>query len=75
MSGKGSRPRPFSVSNDEYSKRWDAIFKRDGLDDPSESSRPKTESCYTMDDDGEINKVTRANQETQEAMANKKGSH
>ena len=24
--GKGSSPRPFSVSNEEYSKRWDAIF-------------------------------------------------
>jgi len=20
--GKGSRPRPFSIANDEYSKRW-----------------------------------------------------
>jgi hypothetical protein len=24
--GKGSSPRPFSISNEEYSKRWDAIF-------------------------------------------------
>lgn len=31
--GKGSRPRPFSVSQEEYNKRWDAIFGRDGLDD------------------------------------------
>ena len=29
MSGKGSAPRPFSVSNEEYEKRWDAIFQRD----------------------------------------------
>ena len=29
MSGKGSNPRPFSVSNEEYSKRWDAIFQKD----------------------------------------------
>lgn len=29
MSGKGSAPRPFSVSNEEYQKRWDAIFQRD----------------------------------------------
>lgn len=36
--GKGSSPRPFSVSQDEYAKRWDAIFQRDGLDD-----KPKTE--------------------------------
>lgn len=27
--GKGSRPRPFSVSNEEYARRWDAIFQRD----------------------------------------------
>ena len=27
--GKGSRPRPFSVSQEEYDKRWDAIFQRD----------------------------------------------
>ena len=29
MSGKGSAPRPFSVSNEEYTKRWDAIFQKD----------------------------------------------
>ena len=27
--GKGSAPRPLSVSNEEYSRRWDAIFQRD----------------------------------------------
>jgi hypothetical protein len=27
--GKGSSPRPFSVSNEEYANRWDAIFGRD----------------------------------------------
>lgn len=26
MSGKGSAPRPFSVSADEYSNNYDAIF-------------------------------------------------
>ena len=31
--GKGSSPRPYSVSQDEYAKRWDAIFGRD-LDEP-----------------------------------------
>jgi hypothetical protein len=29
MTGKGSMPRPFSVTNEEYQKRWDAIFQRD----------------------------------------------
>ena len=27
--GKGSKPRPFSVSDIEYADRWDAIFARD----------------------------------------------
>lgn len=26
---KGSVPRPFAVSNEEYATRWDAIFGRD----------------------------------------------
>lgn len=29
QNGKGSKPRPLSVSNEEYAKRWDAIFARD----------------------------------------------
>jgi hypothetical protein len=29
MSGKGSAPRPYSVSQDEYANRWDAIFGKD----------------------------------------------
>ena len=27
--GKGSKPRPFSVTQHEYDNRWDAIFGRD----------------------------------------------
>ena len=27
--GKGSKPRPFSVAQDQYDNRWDAIFGRD----------------------------------------------
>lgn len=27
--GKGSKPRPFSVAQEEYNNRWDAIFGRD----------------------------------------------
>ena len=26
MSGKGSRPRPFSVSQDKFAENWDRIF-------------------------------------------------
>lgn len=27
--GKGSKPRPFSVTQEEYDNRWDTIFSRD----------------------------------------------
>jgi hypothetical protein len=27
--GKGSKARPYSVTHDEYSNRWDMIFGRD----------------------------------------------
>ena len=27
--GKGSHPRPYSVSQQEFDNRWDAIFKKD----------------------------------------------
>lgn len=30
--GKGSTPRPFSVSNEEYAKRWEAIFGREDVE-------------------------------------------
>jgi hypothetical protein len=29
MNGKGSSPRPYSVTQEEYDSRWDAIFGRD----------------------------------------------
>ena len=39
--GKGSSPRPYSVSQEEYAKRWDAIFSRD-LD---EEEKPEIEEA------------------------------
>jgi hypothetical protein len=43
---KGSTQRPFSVSNEEYSNRWDAIFGRDNEKENKEkaleSDRPNT---------------------------------
>ena len=42
--GKGSTPRKFSVTNEEYSNRWDAIFGRDNekknKEEALESDRP-----------------------------------
>jgi len=38
MSGKGSKPRPFSVSHEEWTNRWDAIFQRDLKEDTEEKT-------------------------------------
>lgn len=40
--GKGSAPRPYSVTQEEYDKRWDAIF---GRDEPEEDD---------LDEDNEL---------------------
>jgi hypothetical protein len=32
MSGKGSKPRPLSVSYDTYKDNWDEIFKKEKSD-------------------------------------------
>ncbi len=59
--GKGCKPRPFSVSQDEYSKRWDAIFQRDGLDDNTKESNNYQDILSTEDYviDGSIDNTTR----------------
>lgn len=36
--GKGSKPRPFSVTEEEYAARWDMIFGRDQKEKVQESS-------------------------------------
>lgn len=49
--GKGSSPRPFSVSNEDYANRWDAIF---GKDKPKEEpiGKPlKEESLKEQEND------------------------
>jgi len=30
--GKGSSPRPFSISEEEYARRWDAVFGREDVE-------------------------------------------
>jgi hypothetical protein len=36
--GKGSAPRPFSISQREYETRWDAIFGRDLKEEKQEEA-------------------------------------
>jgi hypothetical protein len=49
--GKGSKPRPFSVTQHEYDTRWDAIFSRDLKE---EEEKDKVEKA--LDELAKINK-------------------
>ena len=51
-SGKGSKPRPFQVSNEEYAKRWDAIFGRDIKEDDNDD----TKNSKDISTDGKLDK-------------------
>jgi hypothetical protein len=66
--GKGSSPRPFSIANDEYSKRWDAIFGRDLKEDKKIMEMPGTigSAKLVFQSDSEVDKTERNNVETQE---------
>lgn len=54
--GKGSKPRPFSVTQEEYAKRWDYIFGRDMPVDNTGTSKNEyqdilsTEDCFQEDE-------------------------
>lgn len=56
MSGKGSKPRPFSISQQEYDTRWDAIFQRDLKEDNTGTNKNEyydelsTEDCLLNED-------------------------
>ena len=37
MSGKGSKPRPYSVSQSQFANNWDNIFNKPTLEDRMQS--------------------------------------
>ena len=47
--GKGSAPRPYSVSNEEYAARWDAIFGRDEVVGVKEFLEKATATSQPLD--------------------------
>lgn len=54
MSGKGSAPRPFSVSADTYSNNFDSIFRKDAgaKDGPTIEGQAKEQPEGLTDGDG-----------------------
>lgn len=48
--GKGSRPRPISVSQQEYDSRWDAIFSRDLKEDNTGTDKDEFQDILTTEE-------------------------
>lgn len=46
MSGKGSRPRPYSVTQEQFGNNWDSIFgKKDNMTPKVETMKKGTCGC------------------------------
>ena len=65
--GKGSKPRPFCISQEEYDNRWEHIFRRDLKEEKVEMPGTIGGAQVVFQDD-EVNKITRNNQETQDVL-------
>jgi hypothetical protein len=49
--GKGSKPRPLSVSDQEYATRWDAIFAKDSETDKPTRNNQETQEVQNFEVD------------------------
>lgn len=48
--GKGSRPRPFSVSQEEFDNRWENIFGKKNKSEETENSSDKEITDHSGED-------------------------
>ena len=55
--GKGSKPRPFSISQEEFDSNWDNIFKKD---------KSKDKNILNKDNNQTHTSVINTNTNTQE---------
>lgn len=55
--GKGSKPRPLSVSQAEYETRWDAIFGRDQVQQPQVKTWPTIQDAIKALEDSNMDKA------------------
>lgn len=63
--GKGSKPRPYSVSREQFASNWDTVFSKNRPDNTGVENNEyydilTTEDCFEYED-----KITRYNEETQ----------
>lgn len=65
--GKGSAPRPFSVSHEQYSSNFDAIFRKKKVEDNTCTTQNEFYDVLTTEE-----ALLRCNEETQQALRNQK---
>lgn len=52
--GKGSRPRPFSVSKERFDSNWEAIFGKKDRKETTATDTVNTEECLQDIDDSDL---------------------
>lgn len=56
MSGKGSKPRPFSISHKEYCENWDLIFTQKDKEKHEKKLHHETKHVYPIENQNRISK-------------------
>ncbi len=51
--GKGDKPRPFSVTQEEYDNRWNMIFQRDNKTEKFDEKVVMKNEYFELDEDKE----------------------
>ena len=52
--GKGSAPRPYSVTQEEYDNRWDAIFgRKPATEESSDTEEDEDKDLYEDTEDAD----------------------
>lgn len=49
--GKGSKPRPFSITEEEYARRWETIFGREDVEKIIDDAKKYLEQQKEKKDD------------------------
>jgi hypothetical protein len=63
MSGKGSKPRPFSVNQETFCNNWDSIFKKKPVQDKQDEAIMKNEYYDVLTTEEALSEMVRVSEE------------
>ena len=63
MSGKGSKPRPFSVDQETFNSNWDSIFKKKPVQDKFDEAIMKNEYYDVLTTEEALQEMVRVSEE------------